>query len=45
MENNTKILVCDENVEERARLIEKLYQAGARRCDEASDGNCAVDMI
>lgn len=45
MENSAKILVCDENNEERIRLIENLNKAGIKRCDEARDGNAALDMI
>ncbi len=45
MKNAPKILICDENDEERARLIENLYAAGMRRCDEAKDGDAALDMI
>ncbi len=45
MENNAKILICDENFEERCKLVEKLGSAGFTRCDEASDGNIALDMI
>lgn len=45
MENNTKILICDENNEERAKLIENLGRAGYRSCDEAENGNIALDMI
>ncbi len=45
METNAKILICDENFEERCRLIEKLREAGYIKCDEAADGNIALDMI
>jgi len=45
MENSAKILICDENDEERARLIENLRKVGIRRCDEAKDGTTALDMI
>lgn len=45
MENNAKILICDENQEERTKLIENLSRAGYRRCDEAENGNVALDMI
>ena len=45
MENNAKILICDENNEERARLIENLERAGYRKCDEAENGNVALDMM
>ena len=45
MENTAKILICDENDTERARLIENLYKAGVKRCDEAKDGVVAIEMI
>ena len=45
MENTAKILICDENDEERMRLIENLRSAGMRNCDEAKDGNVALSMI
>lgn len=45
MENNAKILICDENQEERTKLIENLSRSGYRRCDEAENGNVALDMI
>lgn len=45
MENNAKILICDENDEERAKLIENLTAAGFKVCDEARDGNAALDLI
>lgn len=45
MENKAKILICDENDEERAKLIEKLSEAKITECDEARDGNEALNMI
>ena len=45
MENKAKILICDENDDERARLAESLIRSGFSRCDEARDGNAALDMI
>lgn len=45
MENNAKILICDENNDERTKLIENLARAGYRRCDEAENGNIALEMI
>ena len=44
MKNNIKILVCDENNEERSRLLQNLAGYGVS-CDEAKDGECAFDMI
>ncbi|MBE6645376.1 MAG: sporulation transcription factor Spo0A [Ruminococcaceae bacterium] len=45
MENNAKILICDENDDERTKLIENLNRSGYIKCDEAKDGNSALDMI
>lgn len=45
MKNNTKILICNENAEERGRLIEKLAEGGYERCDFAEDGERAIEMI
>ena len=45
MKNNAKILICDENPEERAKLSEKLYAAGYAKCDSAADGERALEMI
>ncbi|MBO7304479.1 MAG: sporulation transcription factor Spo0A [Clostridia bacterium] len=45
MESTAKILICDENEVERERLIENLRKSGFSRCEEASDGNIALDMI
>jgi two-component system response regulator (stage 0 sporulation protein A) len=44
MENTTKLLICDENDEERAKLIECLHKSGYK-CDEAKDGISAVTKI
>ena len=45
MKNSTKILICNENGEERSRLIEKLRGAGYEKCDLAEDGERAVELI
>ncbi len=45
MENTTKILICDENREERARLTDSFKKSGVKRCDEANDGISALEMI
>jgi len=45
MKMNTKILICDENDEERSRLLQNLATAGFTACDEARDGETAYDMI
>ena len=44
MKNNIKILVCDENNEERGRLLQNLAGYGIA-CDEAKDGESAFEMI
>ena len=45
MKNTTKILICNENSDERGRLIEKLIQGGYGNCDYAEDGEKAIEMI
>lgn len=45
MENNTKILLCDENGEERKRLIDFLSKTGLHYIDEAINGESAVDKL
>ena len=45
MENNAKILLCDENSEERKRLIDFLTKSGFNQIDEATNGNVAVEKI
>ncbi len=45
MKNITKILICNENAEERGRLIERLGEAGYTGCDFAEDGERALEMI
>ena len=45
MKSNTKILICDENDEERGRLLKNLATAGFDSCDEAKDGEGALDLI
>ena len=44
MENNTKILICDENDDERMKLIENFRASGAE-CKEAVDGISAIEKI
>ena len=39
MEKNTKILICDENAEERKKIAEIFVKAGIRRPDECADGS------
>lgn len=45
MKSNTKILVCDENNEERSRLLQNLATAGFDNCDEVKDGDGAIEAI
>ena len=45
MENNVKILICDENEEERARLATGLIKAGYRETEEARSSDTALEMI
>ena len=45
MENKVKILICDENNEERTRLIEILERGGFSTCVEANNGEEAINLI
>ena len=45
MENATKILLCDENTEERRKLRDNLMRNGYRAIDETLNGENAVTMI
>ncbi len=45
MENNAKILLCDENSEERKRIIDFLTKSGFHNIDEASNGEIAIDKL
>ena len=45
MKNNIKILVCNENQEERGRLLQNLMSFGYSLVDEAKDGEFAFDLI
>ena len=45
MKNSIKILVCNENREERERLVQHLIAAGYGACDEVRDGDAAIDRI
>ncbi len=44
MEKNAKILICNENLEERKRVSDILYKAGYKRPDESSDGIGAAEL-
>lgn len=45
MENNAKILLCDENSEERKRIIDFLTKSGFHHVDEASNGEAAIERL
>ena len=45
MENNVKILLADENNEERGRIAKSLENSGYRHIDEAKDGATAISKI
>lgn len=45
MESNAKILLCDENAEERKRIIDFLVKSGFHHVDEATNGEIAVGKI
>ena len=45
MENNAKILLCDESGEERKRILDFLIKSGFTQIDEASSGDIAIDKL
>lgn len=45
MKSNTKILICNENSEERTRIIEKLRASGYENCDFAENGERAIELM
>lgn len=45
METNTKILICDENNEERRRLANDLTKLGYRYIDQSESGDNALALI
>jgi two-component system response regulator (stage 0 sporulation protein A) len=45
MENNAKILLCDENGEERRRIADFLAKSGFRFIDEATNGESAIEKL
>jgi two-component system response regulator (stage 0 sporulation protein A) len=44
MEKPVKILICDENAEERKKIAEVITKAGIRRPDECADGESALEL-
>ena len=45
MENNAKILLCDESGEERKRIIDFLTKSGFHHIDEATKGDIAIERL
>ena len=45
METNTKILICDENNEERRRLANDLSKIGYRYVEQAQNGEDAISLL
>lgn len=45
MKNNAKILICDDNMEERKRIGDFLIKTGFQKIDEAANGETALDKI
>ena len=45
MENNTKILVCGENTDERSTVAERLRKSGFSFIDEAKNGEEALEKM
>ena len=45
MENNAKILICNENNEERKRIVDFLIKSGFHNIDDASNGEIALEKI
>lgn len=45
MKNNAKILICDDNIEERKRIGDFLFKSGFQKIDEAANGEAALEKI
>ena len=45
MENTSKILICDENAEERKKIAEYLVKSGFHFVDEAATGDVAIEKL
>lgn len=45
MESTSKILICDENTEERKKIAEYLVKSGFRFVDEAQNGDIAMEKL
>ena len=45
MDTNAKILICDENIDERKRIVDFLTKSGFRHIDEVSGGEMAIEKL
>ena len=45
MENNAKILLCDENNDQRRKIIDFLSKSDFHNVDEASNGEIAIERL
>ena len=45
MEKTVKILICDENAEERKKIADAVFKSGGKRPDEAADGDEALELV
>ena len=45
MKSSIKILICDESLDERTRLKDRLVGVGYARCDLSGDGQDALNLI
>ena len=45
MEKSIKILICDENAEERKKIADAIIKSGGRRPDEIGDGDEAIELM
>lgn len=45
MENNARILLCDENADERKRISDFLTKSGFHHIDEATNGDIALEKL
>ena len=45
MDSTRTILICNENTEERKRIIEALIKSGYKRIDEVKSGDAAIEKL
>ena len=45
MDNSTRILICNENTDERKRIVEALTKFGYRSIDEVTNGEVALEKL